>query len=144
MGLHVVGVRLSLIPYHALDGILSQWQDATLVKVARLVRMTTKVGTVVGEVLCRPSPDPWLYEVVVEPVFQDGGELCLQGVSVYPRFRRRTANGVAYQSHGHFQAIPQHLAIIIGYGGEARGGLRCRGFPSGILEILQVVERVEA
>ena len=116
MGIHIVRIRFALIPDDTLDRILLQRQDAALVEIAWFIRVTAQMGGIVGEVLGCSTSHPILDKVVLQPVAQDGRELGFQGVSIYPSLGRRTADGIAYQSHWHLQTIAQHLAVVISHG----------------------------
>ena len=116
MGIHIVRIRFALIPDDTLDRILLQRQDATLVEIAWLVRMTAQMSGIVGEVPGCSATHPILDKVVLQPVAQDGRESGFQRVSIYPCLGRCTADGIAYQAHWHLQAVAQHLAVVISHG----------------------------
>ena len=143
MSIHIVGIRFTLIPDHSLDRILLQRQDTTLVEITWLVWMTTEMSSIVGEIFGSPASYPILDKVIVQPVSQDSRELGFQGISIYPGFRRSTADGIADQSHRHLQTIPQHLTIIISYGRELGCSFRRNLLPGSILEILQMIQRIQ-
>ena len=137
-------IRFTLIPDNTLDRILLQRQDAALVEIAWLIRMTTQTGSIVGEVLGCSATHPILDKVVLQPVAQNGWELSLQSVSIYPSLSRSTTDGIADQSNRHLQTIPQHFTIIISYGRELGCRFWRRTLPDSILEILQMVQRIQA
>ena len=142
VSIHIVGIRFTLIPDYSLDRILLQRQDTALIEIAWLVWMTTEMSSIVGEILGSPASYPILDKVIVQPVSQDSRELGFQGVSIYPGFRRSTADGIADQSHRHLQTIPQHLTIIISYGRELGCCFRRNLLPGSRLEILQMIQRI--
>ena len=88
MGIHIVRIRFALIPDDTLDRILLQRQDAALVEIAWLIRMTAQMGGIVGEIPGCSATHPILDKVVLQPVAQDCRELGLQSVSIYPSLSR--------------------------------------------------------
>ena len=144
VGIHIVRIRFALIPDDTLDRVLLQRQDAALVEIAWLIRMTAQMGGIVGEVLGCSATHPILDKVVLQPVAQDGRKLGFQGVSIYPCLGRCTADGIAYQAHWHLQAVAQHLAVVISHGRELGCRLGGSPLPGGISVILQMVQRIQA
>ena len=143
VSIHIVGIRFTLIPDHSLDRILLQRQDTALVEIAWLVWMTTEMSSIIGEIPGSPASYPILDKVIVQPVSQDSRELGFQGISIYPGFRRSTADGIADQSYRHLQTIPQHLTIIISYGRKLGCCFRRNLLPGSRLEILQMIQRIQ-
>ena len=137
-------IRFTLIPDNTLDRILLQRQDTTFIKITWLIRMTAQTGGIIGEVLGCSATHPILDKVVLQPVAQDCRELGLQSVSIYPSLSRSTSDGIANQSHWHLQAVAQHLAVVISHGRELGCRLWGSPLPSGILVILQMVQRIQA
>ena len=103
MQFNVVGVRLALIPCNPLNSIAFQWQYARFKHVARFIGVALSSGFLgKGNVFECAFACPWLSEIAMIPVIQDGRKLLFQGVAVNPRLGCSATNGITNDTHRHF------------------------------------------
>ena len=140
--LHVVRVRLALIPDHTAQGESLYGGYACLVEVAGLVGVALQGIAAQLRVVGAAPAHPVLHAVVVAPVGEDIHQhgVVLHGVAVDEGLYGCSAHGIADEAHGHAERVGQHGTEVVGDGRELCGVLFGDGLPLCGYEVVEPVE----
>ncbi|CCY14975.1 uncharacterized protein BN773_00968 [Prevotella sp. CAG:755] len=139
MRLHVVGVRLALIPRHPAQGITRQRRYSGLEKIARLIRMTLQGRRILPHVKPGPLAHPRLDEVVAIPVIKKVGKILFDGRTRHPSLGRSATHRVQNKPYRHAQAVGQHPSEMVSHRRKSGSRLRLARPPHGGREVVQPV-----
>ena len=131
--LHIVCVRLTLVPDGAAHRVARQWGNAALEQIAGLVGVALQGIGAELYVVCAAAAHPRLYAVVGAPVGEDVDEcgVMLDGVAVDERLDGGTAHGIADEAYGHAERVAEQSTEVVGDGREVGGVVLGEGVPLG-------------
>ena len=142
--LHVLGIRLALIPNNTIDGVFGKRPDGRIVKIGGLIGVHLQLIRCARNVLSHALHHPrHNHYVVFKAVVQQFGIVIFKRLAVYPSLSRTSAHSVDNDTDWHPQTFAQYPSEIIGHGRHLAHVFRRGLLPAFTAHILQVIGRIE-